>query len=107
MKALEDGGIYRPAMLILDSPILTLKEKVRKNELADPGMRASLFKYMVENCGDNQIIIAENHLSRSARGRRGWRPPGEAPPGAPSPGTLAGIAGLSSTADTSWFGTSV
>ena len=62
MKALEDGGIYRPAMLILDSPILTLKEKVRKNELADPGMRASLFKYMVENCGDNQIIIAENEI---------------------------------------------
>ena len=49
-------------MLILDSPILTLKEKVRKDELADPGMRTSLFRYMVDNCGDNQIIIAENEI---------------------------------------------
>ena len=62
MKTLEDGGAYRPAMLILDSPILTLKEKVRQDELADPGMRTSLFKYMVDNCGDNQIIIAENEI---------------------------------------------
>lgn len=62
MKTLEDGGAYRPAMLILDSPILTLKEKVRKDELADPGMRTSLFRYMVDNCGDNQIIIAENEI---------------------------------------------
>lgn len=49
-------------MLILDSPILTLKEKVRKDELADSGMRTSLFRYMVDNCGDNQIIIAENEI---------------------------------------------
>lgn len=62
MKTLEGGGAYRPAMLILDSPILTLKEKVRKDELADPGMRTSLFRYMVDNCGDNQIIIAENEI---------------------------------------------
>jgi hypothetical protein len=62
MKTLEDDGAYRPAMLILDSPILTLKEKVRKDELADPGMRTSLFRYMVDNCGDNQIIIAENEI---------------------------------------------
>ena len=62
MKTLEDGCSYRPAMLILDSPILTLKEKIRPDELADPGMRASLFRYMIENCGDNQIIIAENEI---------------------------------------------
>lgn len=62
MKTLEDDCSYRPAMLILDSPILTLKEKVRKDELADPGMRTSLFRYMVEHCGDNQIIIAENEI---------------------------------------------
>ncbi len=62
MKTLEDGCAYRPAMLILDSPILTLKEKVRADELADPGMRASLFNYIIQNCGDNQIIIAENEI---------------------------------------------
>ena len=64
MKTLEDDCVYRPAMLILDSPILTLKEKVHSDELADPGMRTSLFKYMVEHCGDNQIIIAENEIPR-------------------------------------------
>ena len=42
--------------------ILTLKEKIRPDELADPGMRVSLFRYMIENCGDNQIIIAENEI---------------------------------------------
>ncbi len=62
MKTLEDGCAYRPAMLILDSPILTLKEKVRDDELADQGMRVSLFNYMIQNCGDNQIIIAENEI---------------------------------------------
>ena len=49
-------------MLILDSPILTLKEKVRADEMADPGMRTLLFRYMVNHCGDNQIIIAENEI---------------------------------------------
>lgn len=62
MKTLEEGGAYRPAMLILDSPILTLKEKVRADEMADPGMRTLLFRYMVNHCGDNQIIIAENEI---------------------------------------------
>lgn len=62
MKTLEDDCVYRPAMLILDSPILTLKEKVHPDELADPGMRVSLFNYMIQNCGDNQIIIAENEI---------------------------------------------
>ena len=62
MKTLEDVCAYRPAMLILDSPILTLKEKVRRDELVDPGMRTSLFRYMIKHCGDNQIIIAENEI---------------------------------------------
>jgi hypothetical protein len=67
MKVLEDGCAYRPAMLILDSPILTLKEKkkIRPEELAEPGMRESLFRYFVNNCGDNQVIIAENEIPAS------------------------------------------
>lgn len=64
MKTLEEEGTYRSGMLILDSPILTLKEKkkISKKELASPGMRESLFRYFVNNCGDNQIIIAENEI---------------------------------------------
>lgn len=64
MKTLEEEGTYRSGMLILDSPILTLKEKkkISQKELASPGMRESLFRYFVNNCGDNQIIIAENEI---------------------------------------------
>lgn len=64
MKTLEEEGTYRSGILILDSPILTLKEKkkIYKKDLAQAGMRESLFRYFVNNCGDNQIIIAENEI---------------------------------------------
>lgn len=65
MKYLEEHGIYASHLLILDSPILSLKEKKIKmtsNEAATPGMKTSLFKYMIENCGENQVIIAENEV---------------------------------------------
>lgn len=66
MKALEETGAFRPAMLILDSPILTLKEKVREDEMADTGMRVSLFNHMIKVCGDNQIILVENEIPDSS-----------------------------------------
>lgn len=67
MKSLENKGTYRPGLMILDSPILSLKEKkkdsgITEADKADPGMRESLFQYLVDNCGDNQIIIAENEI---------------------------------------------
>lgn len=67
MKTLESKGIYRPGLMILDSPILSLKEKkensgITEADKADPGMRESLFQYLVDNCGNNQIIIAENEI---------------------------------------------
>lgn len=67
MKTLENKGVYRPGLMILDSPILSLKEKkensgITEADKADPGMRESLFQYLVDNCGDNQIIIAENEI---------------------------------------------
>lgn len=52
-------------VLILDSPILSLKEKKHKiteKEKATPGMRESLFKYIVNHYGNNQVIIAENEI---------------------------------------------
>ncbi len=55
-------GVLEEELAKVEDTILTLKEKVRKDELADPGMRTSLFRYMVDNCGDNQIIIAENEI---------------------------------------------
>ena len=64
MKQLECRGEYAFHMLFLDSPILSLKEQenVEESELATPGMRESLFQYIISHCGENQIIIVENEL---------------------------------------------
>lgn len=65
MKYMEKINCYAPHLLILDSPILSLKEKkhqISEKERATAGMRESLFRYMIENCGDNQVIIAENEI---------------------------------------------
>jgi hypothetical protein len=65
MKCLESKAAYAPRMLILDSPILSLKEKkieISAAEMATPSMRESLFRYMIHHCGENQVIIAENDL---------------------------------------------
>lgn len=64
MKQLDSIGKYALHMLFLDSPILSLKEKenVDESELATPGMRESLFRYIINHCGENQLIIVENEL---------------------------------------------
>ena len=65
MKHLEEHGCYALRLLVLDSPILSLKEKkygISANEVATFGMKESLMRYIIENCGKNQIIIAENEL---------------------------------------------
>ena len=65
MKYLESKGKYAPHLLVLDSPILSLKEKkhnISDKEMATRGMRESLIRYMIDHCGENQIIIAENEL---------------------------------------------
>ena len=65
MKYLEAYGTYSLHLLVLDSPILSLKEKkiqMTESEKATHGMKESLFKYMIENCAANQVIIAENEI---------------------------------------------
>ena len=65
MKYLETSGKYPLHLLFLDSPILSLKEKkykIAENEKATVGMRESLIQYIMDNCGQNQVIIAENEL---------------------------------------------
>lgn len=65
MKHLEEHGSYALHLLVLDSPILSLKEKkygIAENEVATFGMKESLIRYIIENCGKNQVIIAENEL---------------------------------------------
>ena len=60
MKFLEKKGKYPPKMLLLDSPILSLKENI--DIPATDSMKTGLFRYMLSNCGDCQLIIAENDL---------------------------------------------
>ena len=65
MKFLEINGKYPFRFLFLDSPILSLKENVSEEEQASGGMREALFRYMVNNCGENQVIIAENEIPQN------------------------------------------
>ena len=51
---------YSPKLLVLDSLILSLKEK--GNEMMPGGMKHGLFTYFVENQQFGQVIIAENEL---------------------------------------------
>lgn len=64
MKTLEAEAIYRPAFLFLDSPILSLKENIDEGDKATKGMCYSLFKYIINNVGANQVIIIENELPK-------------------------------------------
>lgn len=60
MKLLSVHAKYSPKLLVLDSPILSLKEK--GNEMMPGGMKHGLFTYFVENQQFGQVIIAENEL---------------------------------------------
>lgn len=60
MKFIEANGVYPPRMLVLDSPSLSLTEN--PEVLIDASMKAALFKYMLNNCGECQVIIAENEI---------------------------------------------
>ena len=59
---LKKYGKYQPGIFVVDSPILSLKEDVKKEELASEGMRSSLFKYIINNPCADQIIIIENEI---------------------------------------------
>lgn len=65
MKYFETKGKYVVHLLVLDSPILSLKEKkydISEKEKTIAGMRESLIRYIMDNCRNNQIIIAENEF---------------------------------------------
>lgn len=60
MKYLSQHGTFSPGLLVIDSPILSLKEK--GSERASDSMKLSLFKYLLENQINGQIIIIENEI---------------------------------------------
>ena len=63
-NCLDSFGKYPIPILVLDSPILSLKEKEAKNKsgFATPGMKDGLFRYMVEQKPTRQIIVIENDI---------------------------------------------
>ena len=60
MEYLSQHGTFSPGLLVIDSPILSLKEK--GNEQASDSMKLSLFKYLLKNQSNGQIIIIENEI---------------------------------------------
>ena len=61
---LKKYGVYRPNIFVMDSPILSLKEDVDASEQASDSMKASLFKYFINNPCAEQIIIIENEIPK-------------------------------------------
>ena len=59
LKLLTLNGMYSPGLLILDSPILSLKEK---DEQTSAEMKESLFKMIIDTEFSCQIIIVENNI---------------------------------------------
>jgi hypothetical protein len=60
LKFLSESGKYSPRLLFVDSPILSLKERV--DDEAPDTMKAALFRYMRDNQGHGQVIIVENNI---------------------------------------------
>ena len=60
MEYFTECGAFSPGMLIIDSPILSLKEK--GSEQASDSMKKSLFRYFINNQGKGQKIIIENEI---------------------------------------------
>lgn len=62
MEYLDTHGKYPPGLLIVDSPILSLKEKV--SDEASDSMKAALFQYLIDHQQHGQIIIIENDIPK-------------------------------------------
>ena len=62
MKYLSTYAKYVPGILIIDSPILSLKEK--NEEHATDSMKSSLFQYFLDNQAYGQVIIIENDIPK-------------------------------------------
>lgn len=61
---LEKEGRHQLQLLLLDSPILSLKEKEENigTQKTSSGMRNGLFKYFVDHRNDRQTIVLENEI---------------------------------------------
>lgn len=60
MEYLSEQSKYSPNMLLIDSPILSLKE--REDRQVSSSMKAHLFQYLLKNQKHGQVIIIENDI---------------------------------------------
>ena len=63
-EMLNEYNLHMPHLLVMDSPILTLKEKEKnkRTEFITDSMRAGLFQYMIDHEENRQTIILENEI---------------------------------------------
>ncbi len=63
-NCLSEYDNYIPGLLVVDSPILSLKEKEDHivEEHTSDTMKTGLFKYLLNNQGTRQTIIIENEI---------------------------------------------
>ena len=63
-ETLNEYNMFQPHLLVLDSPILSLKEREETTgtEVTTDGMRSGLFKYMISHEQNRQTIILENEI---------------------------------------------
>ena len=59
---LKTQGKYSPSLLIVDSPILSLKEKLQSDEKVSSPMRSGLFEELKQHQKELQIIVVENEI---------------------------------------------
>jgi hypothetical protein len=60
MEYLSDCGKHSPGILIVDSPILSLKE--RGAEKATDSMKSALFQYLIDHQESGQVLVVENDI---------------------------------------------
>lgn len=65
-NCLDSFKKYPLPLLVLDSPILSLKERQSKDKsgFATSGMKDGLFRYFVEHQADRQTIVIENDIPK-------------------------------------------
>lgn len=60
-NCLQEYNLYVPEVLVIDSPILSLKEKDDKEQISET-MKVGLFNYLLEHQSNGQVIIIENEI---------------------------------------------
>ena len=63
-EMLNEFSMHMPHLLVMDSPILSLKEREENvgTEITSDSMRGGLFQYMIDHEENRQTIVLENDI---------------------------------------------